>query len=118
MLVEIPGEGTREKADELAERLKVALSDMNVRVTRPVRLAELRISGLDDSISRDDVALAIGEVGGTSWLEIKVREIRRTQRGLYVGTLPPGGGHQGGRGWAADGQVIIGTDGASKTPPA
>jgi len=33
-----------------------------------------------------DVALAIGETGGSSWLEVKVGEIRRTQRGT-VGVL-------------------------------
>jgi len=84
MLIEIPGEGTKEKADELANRLKTALSDMNVRVTRPMRLAELRISGLDDSISKTDVAIAICEAGGTSWLQIKMGEIRRTQRGMGI----------------------------------
>jgi len=82
MLIEIPGEGTKEKADELATRLKTALADLNVRVTRPMRLAELKISGLDDSITKIDVAIALGEAGGTSWLQIKVGEIRRTQRGL------------------------------------
>jgi len=82
MIIEMPGEGTKEKADELAKRLSSALSDMNVRVTRPVRMAELRISGLDDSISRADVTLVIGEAGGTSWLDIKTGEIRRNQRGM------------------------------------
>jgi len=45
-------------------------------------MAELKISDLDDSINRMDVALAIGKLGDTSWLEIKTGEIRRTQRGM------------------------------------
>jgi len=84
MLIEIPGEGTKEKSDELATRLKVALADLNVRVTRLMRLAELKISGLVDSITKTDVAIALGEAGETSWLQIKVGEIRRTQRGLDI----------------------------------
>jgi len=84
MLIEIPGEGTKEKADELAARLKTALADMDVRVTRPMRVAELKISGLDDSINKTDVAIALGEAGETSWLQIKVGDIRRTPRGLGI----------------------------------
>jgi len=82
VVIEIPGEDNKQKADELARRLDSALSDLNVRVARPVRMTELRVSGLDDSISREDVALALGEVGGASWLEIKTGEIRRNQRGM------------------------------------
>jgi len=41
MLIEIPGEETKEKADELASRLRLALSDLKVRVTRPVRAKDL-----------------------------------------------------------------------------
>jgi len=55
-----------------------------VRVTRPVRMGELRISGLDDSITKTDVALAIGTIWNTSWMEVKTGEIRRTQRGMGV----------------------------------
>jgi len=84
MVIEIPGEDTKQKANELARRLTSALSDLNVRVARPVRTAELRVSGLNDSISREDVALALGEIGGTSWLEIRTVEIRRNQRGMGV----------------------------------
>jgi len=82
MLIEIPREDTKEKTDELVARLSTALSDLRVRVSRPIRMAELRIAGLDDSISRTDVALALGEAGGTSWLNIKTDDIRRTQRGM------------------------------------
>jgi len=82
LLIEIPGEDTGRKADLLADRLREAFVDMGVRVSRPARMAELRITRLDNSISTADVAMAIGEVGGTSWLEIKTGEIRRTLRGM------------------------------------
>jgi len=82
MLIKIPGEDTGTKADLLASRLREALADMVVKVSRPARMAELRITGLDDSISSVDVAMAIGKIGGTSWLEIKTGEIRRTLRSM------------------------------------
>jgi len=82
MLIEIPGEETRVKADLLATRLRESLSDLKVRITRPTRMAELRITGLDDSIGQADVAVAIGKLGDASWLDVKTGEIRRTQRGM------------------------------------
>jgi len=57
---------------------------MEVRVTRPIRMAELKISGLDDFITKTDVALAIGTVRNTSWMEVKTSEITRTQRGMGI----------------------------------
>jgi len=46
MLIEIPGEETQEKADLLAIKLKEALADVKVKVSRLSRMAELRITGL------------------------------------------------------------------------
>jgi len=86
VLIEIPSEKTKDKADELAKRLQLTLADIEVKVTRPMRMGKIRISGLDDSfITSVDVALAIGKVGNVSWLDIKTSEIRCTQRGM--GTL-------------------------------
>jgi len=54
-----------EKANLLANRMKEELTDLNVRVTRPVRTGKLRISGLNDSVTGPDVTLVIGKKGGT-----------------------------------------------------
>jgi len=93
---------------------------MNVRVTRPVRLAELRISGLDDSISRADMALAIEEAGGASWLDIKTGEIRRNQRrmGAMWASCPLDAAIRCDRSWAVKGRLVFGAGVAFKTPPA
>jgi len=66
----------------LANRLRETLADLKVRVSRPSRMTELRIVGLDDSITQADVALAIGKIGDASWLDVKISNIRRTGRGM------------------------------------
>jgi len=69
-----------EKADLLANKIKEELADLNVRVTRPVRTGELRISGLNDSVTGPDVALVIGKEGGTFWIDVKTGKIRLTRK--------------------------------------
>ncbi|OWR50840.1 Gag protein [Danaus plexippus plexippus] len=51
----IEGEGAQEKADAFAERLRAVLPAEVVKVARPVRSAEIRVAGLDDSAATADV---------------------------------------------------------------
>lgn len=64
IIVEIPGREGHEKADTLANTLTTALRGVAV-ISRPVRKGELRITGLDASVTPDDVIRAIidGEFG-------------------------------------------------------
>ncbi|CAG9783508.1 unnamed protein product, partial [Diatraea saccharalis] len=64
-IIEMAGATTAEKADLLAERLQNTLAG-SARVARPVKMAELRIAGLDDSIHKADVQEAILKKGGCS----------------------------------------------------
>ena len=84
ILVEIPGENSTAKADELAGKLKEAFAeDREVRITRPVKRSEIRISGLDASVRAEEVANAIAANANCQKEEIKIGEIRkRTPRGL------------------------------------
>ena len=80
MLV-LPGAGSGEKADALAEKLRAAVGEA-VHVSRPTKCVEMRVSGLDDSVTPAEVALAVAEAGECKTEEVKTGEIRRNASGL------------------------------------
>lgn len=84
IILEVPGEDSAAKADRLAQKLRVALADKEVRVNRSIKIAELRIGGLDESITRDDLAGAVAGAGDCPHEEIRVGEIRKGNSGLGV----------------------------------
>ncbi|KAL4707444.1 hypothetical protein ACJJTC_008629 [Scirpophaga incertulas] len=74
-LMELPKVTSPEKADQLAARLKEVLPP-EVTVSRPVKCAEVRISGLDDSVTEADVRAAIARVGGCPEDAVRVGGLR------------------------------------------
>lgn len=80
-ILEIPGAASGSKADCLAERLKSVLADC-VSVSRPQKCATLRISGLDVSARKEDIAAALTTASGSPPGQIKIGDIRRGPRGL------------------------------------
>lgn len=84
--IEIPGASSGAKADLLAERLRAffteAIGEGVVEVSRPVKCAELRISGLDDSITKEEVAATVAAAGSCPIRLVKVGEIRRAPYGI------------------------------------
>ncbi|XP_063532848.1 uncharacterized protein LOC134743387 [Cydia strobilella] len=84
-VLEVPGTASDEKADQLAKALAEKLGEQNVRISRPIKCAELRLSELDDSVSPESVAAAIAINGGCPTEKVKTGEIRRGIRTL--GTL-------------------------------
>ncbi|XP_041972340.1 uncharacterized protein LOC121728266 [Aricia agestis] len=80
-MYEIPGTACKEKADILAGKLKEALGETDVRISRPQKCAELRITGLDDSASAAEIAAAIASCGGCAVDDVKVGEIRVDRSG-------------------------------------
>ncbi|XP_025261901.1 uncharacterized protein LOC112637121 [Camponotus floridanus] len=81
LLFEVPGPDSGPKADKLAEALRPLLEPKGVRVSRPVKLAELRVAGLDDSITPTEVQQAIAAAGGCSVGEVKVGKINLSPAG-------------------------------------
>lgn len=82
LLLEIAGEESSAKATALAGRLHEAISDMGVRVARPVKLGEVRVMDLDDSVTQADVANAIASAGECSVSDIKVGTIKMGRSSL------------------------------------
>ncbi|XP_063372175.1 uncharacterized protein LOC134660374 [Cydia amplana] len=75
-LLEIPGASSGPKADKLAEKLCQLFDSELVKVSRPSKCVELRVSGLDDSVSVEDIAAAIAQAGGCAVQEVRVGEIK------------------------------------------
>ncbi|XP_033318622.1 uncharacterized protein LOC117216181 [Bombus bifarius] len=82
LLFEISGQDAGTKASRLAERMAATLKDLPAKVTVPRRTAELRVIGLEDSVTPEEVATAVPEAGGCHVDEINVGVIRSASRGL------------------------------------
>lgn len=81
-LIEVPGTTSGGKADSLASKLREVFKPEDVRVHRPIKCAEMRISGLDDSVTSDEVATAISRTGDCTIQSVKAGEVRQDRRGL------------------------------------
>lgn len=82
VIFELPGAGLEKKADEFAKRLREVLPADSVRITRPEKSVELHVSGLDDSVVREDVTASVASTGGCSEDQIRCGEIRHGPRGF------------------------------------
>ncbi|VVD01915.1 unnamed protein product, partial [Leptidea sinapis] len=69
-MIELSGSQNVEKADKLAEKLRGVLAPI-ARINRPTKRADLRIGGLDDSVSTEEVVWAMALKGGCAPEEIK-----------------------------------------------
>lgn len=79
-IIEVPGADSADKADALAEKLKGLIGDVAV-ITRPVKTADLLISGLDESVTVEDIQRAVAAKGGCSMEQVKVGNIRTRPNG-------------------------------------
>ncbi|KAL0809346.1 hypothetical protein ABMA28_011553 [Loxostege sticticalis] len=80
-ILEIPGATSGDKADAFAAKLRDVLSEETVRVTRPIKTVDIRLSGLDDSVTKEEVAAAVSKSGGCAVDHIKVGVIRQSWSG-------------------------------------
>ncbi|CAK1598206.1 unnamed protein product [Parnassius mnemosyne] len=78
LLLEIAGQDCNSKADKLAAKLREVFCDLNVRISRPIKMSDIRLKDLDDAVSPCEIAAAIAELGGCSVDDIKVGDVRRT----------------------------------------
>ncbi|KAI8422962.1 hypothetical protein MSG28_014058 [Choristoneura fumiferana] len=74
-MLEVGGENPEASADRLAEKLQAAVGD-SVDVTRPTKLAELKISGMDETVSREEIAGVLAAIGRCTPEVVKVGTIR------------------------------------------
>ncbi|KAL0896218.1 hypothetical protein ABMA27_012157 [Loxostege sticticalis] len=80
-ILEIPGAVSGDKADAFAAKLRDVLPEEIVRVTRPIKTVDIRLSGLDDSVTKEEVAAAVSKSGGCALDSVKVGAIRQSWSG-------------------------------------
>lgn len=82
----VPGQHPEEKADRLAARLVGLASDMGVRVTRPTKKADIRVSGLEEYTTPEEVVAAVAKM-----TDCRAGDIRSGQvQGFPTGVGPCG----------------------------
>lgn len=85
LLLQISGEGREGKADRLASRLREVLGEREgVRVARPSRQAELRLFGLEESVTREEMAAAVASAGNCGVREVDAGRLRRAPGGVIT----------------------------------
>ncbi|KYN23203.1 hypothetical protein ALC57_04380 [Trachymyrmex cornetzi] len=89
LLIEIPGgEEAGAKAEALVEKFRAVLADSefkeDVRVVRPMRRAEIRVTDINQSVTAEEVAEAIAINGQASKADIRVGPLRPGRGGLYA----------------------------------
>ncbi|XP_045491062.1 uncharacterized protein LOC123690945 [Colias croceus] len=80
-ILEIPGTTSAKEADALADKLREVWDEDTIKVSRPVKCADLRVTGLDDSVAAEEVAAAVSRVGECPVDQVKCSGLRVGSRG-------------------------------------
>ncbi|KAL0859363.1 hypothetical protein ABMA27_011155 [Loxostege sticticalis] len=83
-IIEVPGATSTDKADSLAARLKQIFAEGDVKVSRPTKCSELRVSGLDDAVTAEEIAAAVAKLGDCPVEQVKVGTPRSDHTGLFA----------------------------------
>lgn len=81
LLIEIPGEGAKEKAEELTARLRDVFGE-SAAVSCPTKRREIRVVGFDESVTHDEVVDMLASVGECPRDVVRVGTIRPLNNGL------------------------------------
>lgn len=81
MIIEVLGPDSHDRADALADKLKTILQNQ-VKVIRPMVKSDIRLVGLDDSVSVEEVMYVVAQNGTCKEEEIKTGPIRKMNNGL------------------------------------
>lgn len=85
LIFEFPGSEGQVHADNLAQKLTALFKDREgVRVSRSMKMAELRIRDQEDSIMSDEITYVITQEGDCHHTEVRVDPIRKGNDGLEV----------------------------------
>lgn len=80
LLIQIVEENSKKQADALAEEMRRVVGE-DARVGRPCKKAEIRISGLDEDTTVEDVINAIVKYGDCDRLDVRAGGIKRNRLG-------------------------------------
>jgi len=81
ILIEIPGIDRSGEADRLATKLQNVLEGI-AKIARPTIKGEIRLFGIDDSITREEIVDMIAKEGNCKQEEVRTGEMRMMRSGL------------------------------------
>lgn len=81
-VLEVSGALSAEKADTLAEKLRESINGDVAKITRPTKCADMRIVGLDETVTVQEVVDAVSRVGECPADTIKPGSIREGAGGM------------------------------------
>ncbi|XP_063634877.1 nascent polypeptide-associated complex subunit alpha, muscle-specific form-like [Cydia splendana] len=81
-ILEVPGVSSGDKADKLAEAIQQQIGLEKVRVSRPSKTVDIRVTGLDESVTKEEVVAAVAKTGGCTVDMVKAGEVRQGFSGL------------------------------------
>ncbi|KMQ82830.1 hypothetical protein RF55_21733, partial [Lasius niger] len=83
LLLQIHGKDNQSKAEQLTDKLQsLFASNKNIKVYKPQQMAELRIMGIDDAITCEDIVQTIVKISGCRVSEVRIGPIRIAGRGM------------------------------------
>nr|XP_034834977.1 uncharacterized protein LOC117991490 [Maniola hyperantus]XP_034839977.1 uncharacterized protein LOC117996084 [Maniola hyperantus] len=85
-LLELPKGQTAEQAELLANRLRTVLDGV-ASVVRPSKLVTLKVTGLDDSVTKEKLIAAVVRVSNCSTQSLKVGDVLSGPRGVGMAVL-------------------------------
>ncbi|XP_013161430.1 PREDICTED: uncharacterized protein LOC106113211 [Papilio xuthus] len=80
---EVIGEENGPQADALAARLSQIFDGSLVRITRPAKTTEIKVSGFDDSATVEEVLIAVAGAGGCVKESLRCTGLVRDRFGVY-----------------------------------
>ncbi|XP_026326825.1 uncharacterized protein LOC113235360 [Hyposmocoma kahamanoa] len=63
--------------------MRQALSDLTVHIARPVKSGEIKVTGLDEAVTPEQIAPAIAGTGGCAMSDVRAGELRRSRSGMF-----------------------------------
>ncbi|XP_067204499.1 uncharacterized protein [Linepithema humile] len=82
ILLAIPGENATEKADILAGKLRNMFEETRVKIGRPTKKSGIKISGLEDSVTQEEIIQIVAQHGNCHTSDIRCSPIRKFKGGM------------------------------------
>lgn len=84
VIIEIADDEEGEKADVLRDKINEALDSSKIRVSRPVKKIQMRLTEIDDSITVNEIRQEITKVDSCKSVDIDCSEVKYFRGNLGV----------------------------------
>ncbi|XP_045537557.1 uncharacterized protein LOC123721787 [Papilio machaon] len=82
-IIRIPGATSAPKADILAQKLQEIYKSDDIKVSRPEKMIDVKIEGLDDSTTPEEIKEAIIKKGACTADQVRAGQLRQNRYGLF-----------------------------------